>query len=70
MYIEKCLLNLLTRSGIIRRRRQWRFLPSFSNDSDPVDVILLSYELFCGDHQLVQVVHDAEGRADSDTVVP
>ena len=32
--------------------------------------ILLSYELFGGDHQLVQVVHDAESRADSDVVVP
>ena len=35
-----------------------------------MDVILLSYELFGGDHQLVQVVHDAESRADSDAVVP
>ena len=70
MYIEKYLLNLLTRGWIIRRRRQGRFLPPCSNDSNPMDVILLSYELFGGDHQLVQVVHDAESRADSDAVVP
>ena len=35
-----------------------------------MDVILLAYEFFSGDHQFVQVVHKAEGRADSNTVVP
>ena len=40
------------------------------NDPDPMDVILLAYEFLRGDHQLVEVVDDAVGRADSDAVVP
>ena len=45
-------------------------MPSLLNDPNPVDMILFSHELFSGDHQLVQVVHNAEGRADSDAEVP
>jgi len=45
-------------------------VPSLLNDPNPVNVILLSHELFSGNHQLVQVVHNAEGRADSDAEVP
>lgn len=45
-------------------------MPSLLNDPNPVDVILLSHQLFSSDHQFVQVVHDAEGRADSDAEVP
>ena len=70
MHIEKRLLNLFGSVGIIRPRGRRRFKPSFLDDSDPMDVVLLSDELFCCDHQLVQVVHDAEGRADSNAVVP
>ena len=47
-----------------------RLISSLLNDPDPVDVVLLSHELFSGNHKLVQVVHDAEGRADSDAKVP
>jgi len=61
-------LNLLGRFRIHRPRH--RFVTSFLNDSNPVDVILLAYELFSGDHQFVQVVHEAEGCADCDAVVP
>lgn len=63
------MLNLL-RSGWIRRTRGRGFVSSFVNDPDSMDVILLAYELLRGDHQLVEVVDDAVGRADSDTVVP
>jgi len=69
-YIRKQLLNLLRRVGIHRPRRRRRFVPSSLGDSNPMDMILLSYEFFGGDHQLVQVVHDAEGRADSNAEVP
>ena len=63
------MLNPL-RSGWIRRTRRRRFVSSSVNDPDPMDVILFAYELLSGDHQLVKVVDDAVGRADSDTVVP
>jgi len=54
----------------MHRPRCLRLVPSLLNDSNPVYVVLLSYELLRGNHKLVQVVHDAEGRADPDAEVP
>jgi len=69
-YVRKQLLNLLRRTGIRRPRRRRRFVPSSLDDSNPMDMILLSYQLFSGDHQLVQVVHDAISCTDTDGEVP
>lgn len=63
------MLNLLG-SGWIYRTRRRRFVSSSLNDPNPMDVILLAYELLRSDHQLVEVVDDAVSRTDSDTVVP
>lgn len=68
--VGKWLSNLLRGVRIHRSRRRRRFVSSSLNDPNPVDVILLSDELFSSDHQLVQVVNDAAGRTDSDGEVP
>jgi hypothetical protein len=62
--------NPLGSVGISRPRRRGRFISPLLNDPDPVDVILLSHELFRGDHELIEVVHDTERGADTDAEVP
>jgi len=68
MHVRKCLLNLPSGVGIDRRRRS--LVSPFLDNSNSVYVILLSHELFSGDHQLIQVDDDAKGHAHSDGEVP
>jgi hypothetical protein len=59
-------LNLLRGLGARRLRCRRGFIPSRLNDPDPTDMIFLPYELLRGDHQLVEVIHDAECGAELD----
>ena len=69
-HVSLRLSNLLGGVGIHRPWRRRSFVPSFLNDPNSVDVILLPDQLFGRDHQFVQTIDDAAGRTDSDAEVP